>query len=383
MNEPFYRFRAAAGNDEPTTAELLIFDAIGNWTDMGEVSAKSFAADLAKLPTSVKRLDIHINSPGGSVAEAQGIYSRLADHRSDKHVYIDGIAASAASLIAMVGHKIYMRANANMMIHNPMGIAMGDEDEMDKMKAALASIKETMINVYARKTKLERSELSDLLNAETWLTPQQAVDKGFADEVRGVVKAAASLGDKRVIINGLTFDLSKFNYHNVPAFEDASTTEKPMSKPKASTEHEESENDKDKNKEKKETPAAPPPPANEPAAPPVAATAAAEADYDKGVKAERDRVQALQKLDRAATHDIVVKAISEGKQPSDIFEACLEAMDKAQAQSNRRTDASALSHIPPSDGADDNNSFGTVLKKKVQARLQARGGTRRITHSRN
>jgi ClpP class serine protease len=85
MNE-FYQFRAEAG-EEPTSAELMIFAAIGDWEEMGDVSAKGFARELAKLPTSVKRLDIHINSPGGSVFEAQAIYSRLADHRSTKHVW--------------------------------------------------------------------------------------------------------------------------------------------------------------------------------------------------------------------------------------------------------------------------------------------------------
>jgi Protease subunit of ATP-dependent Clp proteases len=158
MNEvdPFYRFRAEAG-DEPANAELLIFSVIGDWEDMGETSAKQFAKDLAKLPSSVKRLDIHINSPGGSVAEANGIYSRLADHRSQKIVYIDGLAASAASIVAMVGHKIFIRANANMMIHLPSAIALGNADDMRTVAAALDSVTESMINVYAKRTKLDRT----------------------------------------------------------------------------------------------------------------------------------------------------------------------------------------------------------------------------------
>src|SRR5262245_57482726 len=202
MNE-FYTFRAEAG-DEPASAELLILTAIGKWEDMGEVSAKKFAGDLAKLPTSVKRLDIHINSPGGSVFEAQGIYSRLADHRSQKIVYIDGLAASAASIIAMVGHKIYIRANANMMIHLPSGLAMGNADDMRQMATALDSITESMINVYNKRTGLDRGEIRDLLAAETWFSPQDAIEKGFADEMRGVVKAAASLDDHKAMFNGAT-----------------------------------------------------------------------------------------------------------------------------------------------------------------------------------
>src|SRR5215471_2081282 len=135
MNE-FYRFRCEAG-DEPSAAELLIYDAIGNWEDIGEVSAKGFAASLDKLPKSIKRLDIHINSPGGSLFDASAIYSRLADHPSQKVVYIDGLAASAATIVAMVGHKIYVRANASGMIHLPSGLAIGNADDMRKMAGAL------------------------------------------------------------------------------------------------------------------------------------------------------------------------------------------------------------------------------------------------------
>ena len=148
MNE-FYRFRCEAG-DEPAAAELMIFSQIGEWEDMGDVSARAFAKDLSTLPSSVKRLDIHINSPGGSVFEAQAIYSRLADHRSTKHVFVDGLAASAASIIAMVGHRIFIRANATMMVHLPSGLAMGNADDMRHMATALDSITESMINVYAQ-----------------------------------------------------------------------------------------------------------------------------------------------------------------------------------------------------------------------------------------
>src|SRR4030095_12671413 len=99
MRTDFYKFVAQdEGEIEPTSAELLIFAAIGEWEEMGDVSARAFARDLAKLPASVKRLDIHINSPGGSVFEASGIYSRLADHNSKKIGYIDGPGARRASI---------------------------------------------------------------------------------------------------------------------------------------------------------------------------------------------------------------------------------------------------------------------------------------------
>ena len=384
MKEPFYAFRAQG--EEPANAELLIFSVIGDWEELGEVSAKAFAADLAKLPSTVKRLDIHINSPGGSVAEANGIYSRLADHRSQKIVYIDGLAASAASIVACVGHKIYIRENANVMVHLPSAIAMGNAEDMRTVAAALDSVTESMINIYARRTKLDREKLRSLMAAETWFSPQQAVEHGFADELRGVVKAAAVVGTKRVIVNGIEHDLSRF--HNVPAFTAAitnvegkptmSTPAKPTAAADDPPKEKEGTGNGDEGKEK-ETPTPPTPPAapSKPSEVPEPPKTAANAEFERGVQAERSRVTALQALDRPATHDIVQAAIKDGKTVADIAGSCMAAMDKVQTQGARRTDAHALDGIPGSDagtGNGDGNAaaFGAKIKEKVQARMKQR-----------
>ena len=403
MNEPFYRFTMEG--EDPASAELLIFSQIGDWEEMGDVSARGFAKELAKLPTSVKRIDLHINSPGGSVFEASAIYSRLADHRSVKHVYIDGLAASAASVIAMVGHKIYIRANAMMMIHLPSGITMGNADDMRHMATALDAVTDTMLNIYAKRTGGERDAIRELMANETWFTPQDAVEQGFADEMRGVVKAAAMVGEKKVVINGCQFDLSRFN--NVPAFTAVAPTPtqrrvtmKPKVKATAATEDPPTDPDNgngngnggEEHTEHTEhtettrpapnpqTPSSPPANPTPPARSPAPATDTA-ANYEAGVSAERARIAALQKLDRPATHAIVVKAIEDGSTAGDIAAACMEAMDKAKGRSDRRVDASELDGIPASDGTDDDNNFGALLKSKVADRLKNRG--RVYTHSRN
>jgi ATP-dependent protease ClpP protease subunit len=392
MNE-FYTFRAEAV-DEPTSAELLIFDAIGNWEDIGEVSAKAFARDLAKLPSSVKRLDIHINSPGGSVFDASAIYSRLADHGSQKVVYVDGLAASAASIVAMVGHKIYIRANAQMMVHLPSGLVLGNAEDMRKAIAALDSITESMINVYAKRTGLGRGELRDLMTNESWFTPELAVEKGFADEVRGVVKAAARLDSSTAIFNGVEFDVSRF--HNMPVLAGSQPTKpKPMRKIKAAvTDDDEKDNDNgngDESKEPKETPAtetppaAPPTPPSPPPAPPVKDPNAPEAPAEPktaasaAVQAERQRVAALLELDRPATHAVVMAAVKDGRQVNDVIKDVMAAMDKAAVRSARHADASVLDGIAPSDGADDgdNKTFGALLTKKVQSRMKGRSNVLR------
>jgi ATP-dependent protease ClpP protease subunit len=388
---PFYKFRAEAG-DEPAAAELLIFDVIGDWEDFGEVSAKAFAADLAKLPKSVKRLDIHINSPGGSLSEANAIYSRLADHASNKIIYVDGISASAATLIQMVGHKIYMRANATMMIHSPMAFAAGNADDMRTVAAALDVHGEAMINLYAKRTGMERDELRSLMAKETWFSAQQAVEKGFADEVRGVVKAAA-VGGKRVMFNGITFDLSRFN--NVPAFSGQQQEEtQPMNTPAATTATPPATEPKPGEQHTPANPPAAPPapaPANPPAAqpPPPPAPAgtppAATNNFDDGVKAERARIAALQAYERPATHDIIVKAIADGKTAADVMPELFAAIEKKGQQQARRTDAQQLEHVPPTDAGetgDAGDDFGNKLRAAVKTRLGTRG-RQSVLHSRN
>lgn len=390
---PFYKFRAEAG-DEPAAAELLIFDVIGDWEELGEVSAKAFAQDLSALPRSVKRLDIHINSPGGSVSEAQAIYSRLADHPSNKHVFIDGIAASAASIIAMVGHKVYIRANGTLMIHLPMTIGIGNADEMRKAATALDSITEGMINVYAKRTGLDREELTSLMRAETWFSAEKAVEKGFADEVRGVIKAAAIVGEKRVMINGATFDLSRFR--NVPAF--TGQQQQPTER--------ETSTMAEQNPTQPTPPAAPPQPAAptqpasaptppqttptpptqpaapaQPAAQPVAATAASTTQFDDGVQAERARIAALQAYDRPSTHELITNAIKDGKTVNDIMPQLFTAIENANGQQARREDAAHL-NVPAGDAprgsaqSETQKRFAADLTSSVKAIVRTRNPMR-------
>jgi ATP-dependent protease ClpP protease subunit len=379
----YYRFTCEAG-DEPASAELLIYDAIGNWEEIGEVSAKAFARDLGALPKSVKRIDLHINSPGGSLFDAQAIYSRLADHPSQKMVYIDGLAASAASIVAMVGHKIYIRANATIMIHLPSGFAIGNADDMRKMAGALDTLTESMLNVYSKRSGQVRDVIRAMLAAETWLSPEQAVANGFADEVRGVVKAAASLGDHRVNFNGQTFDLSRFR--NIPAFaEQQQRGNQHMSQnqnPPPSAEQNPTPTPTQPTPEPTTTPTAPSPTPT-PTPPPPPQTAA-ESDLDRGTRIERERVTALQALDRPATHTIVMDAIKNGKSVADITAACIDAMDKAGKQTARRSDASVLNTVRGSDAgaAEDEDDFGVRLTKAVQSKLKQRG-QRSALHSRN
>ena len=128
-------------------------------------------------------ITVWINSPGGDCVAAAQIYNMLSNYKGKVTVKIDGIAASAASVIAMAGTEVLMSPVSMLMIHNPMTIAMGDHAEMQKAIDMLAEVKESIINAYVLKTGLSRAKLSHLMDSETWMNANKAVELGFADGV--------------------------------------------------------------------------------------------------------------------------------------------------------------------------------------------------------
>ena len=128
-------------------------------------------------------ITVWINSPGGDCVAAAQIYNMLMDYKGNVTVKIDGIAASAASVIAMAGTKVLMSPVSMMMIHNPMTVAFGDSAEMQKAIEMLGSVKDSIINAYEIRTGLSRTKLSHLMDAETWMDANKAVELGFADEI--------------------------------------------------------------------------------------------------------------------------------------------------------------------------------------------------------
>lgn len=128
-------------------------------------------------------ITVWINSPGGDCVAAAQIYNMLTQYKGNVTVKIDGIAASAASVIAMAGNTVLMSPVSMMMIHNPATVAFGDHAEMQKAIDMLAEVKESIINAYVIKTGLTRAKLSHLMDAETWMDANKAVELGFADDI--------------------------------------------------------------------------------------------------------------------------------------------------------------------------------------------------------
>lgn len=153
-------------------------------------------------------ITLYINSPGGDVIAASQIYTMLMDYPHDVKVRINGIAASAASVIAMAGTKVSMSPTSLMMVHNPFTFAMGDSEEMRKAIQLLDEVKESIINAYQIKTGLSRARLSHLMDAETWMNANMAVELGFCDEVLYQTENAKTVDNsftfsRRAITNSL------------------------------------------------------------------------------------------------------------------------------------------------------------------------------------
>jgi ATP-dependent Clp protease protease subunit len=169
---------------------------------------------------------IWINSPGGDCVAASQIYTMLMDYKGHITVKIDGIAASAASVIAMAGTEVLMAPTSLLMIHNPLTVAIGDSEEMQKAIAMLDEVKESIINAYELKTGMSRAKLAHLMDAETWMNANKAIELGFADGVLEDEKKQAARDDvtfsfsRRAVTNTLLNKIHRKQASKAPAAEE-------------------------------------------------------------------------------------------------------------------------------------------------------------------
>lgn len=204
------------------TGELTLYGEISDTSWRGdEVTPKQFKEDLDALG-DIDTLNIYINSPGGDVFAGQAIYSMINRHKAYKNVYIDGLAASIASLVAMAGDKIIMPANAMMMIHSPWTIAAGNAQDFRKLADDMDKIRDSMIAAYESRSALTTEEITEIMDAETWLSAEDCLEYGLADEVEEAKQVAACVDEKH-------FD----RYQNVPDnLKDVSGSDKDLIKQK-------------------------------------------------------------------------------------------------------------------------------------------------------
>lgn len=188
-------------DENEDTRTLYLNGEISDETWYGdEVTPELFRSELQARSGDIT---VWINSPGGDVFAAAQIYNMLMDYKGSVTVKVDALAASAASVIAMAGTTVQMSPVAMMMIHNPMTIAIGDSEEMKKAGMMLDEVKESIMNAYEIKTGLNRSELSNFMNAESWFNARKAVELGFADEI--LADTNIEQKDKNGVAAGMMF----------------------------------------------------------------------------------------------------------------------------------------------------------------------------------
>lgn len=197
-------------NEVNGNSEILLYGPIAGesswWGD--EVTPRSFAEDLESL--GGRDVTVRINSGGGDVFAAHAIHNQLVAYKGRVTVVIDGLAASAATIIAVAGDRIIMPSNALFMIHNP-AIGLSDyygADELLKAAEALNTIKDSIVAAYRKRCKASAEELAAMMDAETWMGAAECMEKGFVDEIQGSVSPV--LNDSSLIVNSINFDMKNF-----------------------------------------------------------------------------------------------------------------------------------------------------------------------------
>ena len=188
----FWNWKNQADDADPKGPRILeLYGTIASesWFD-DDVTPQMFKDELFANDGDVI---IYLNSPGGDCIAASQIYTMLMDYHGNVTVKIDGIAASAASVIAMAGTEVVMAPTSLMMIHTPMTAAFGSREEMEKAIEMLEEVKESIINAYEIKTGLSRARISHLMDSETWMNAKRAIELGFADTMMNEEKVTAEI----------------------------------------------------------------------------------------------------------------------------------------------------------------------------------------------
>jgi ATP-dependent Clp protease, protease subunit len=350
---------------ESGTAVMRIYEDIGEdfWTG-GGVTAKRFSEELDSFGL-IKRLNIHINSLGGDVFTAQAIYSIICDLDAKKTSYIDGVAASAATLIACGADKVIARNNTNYMLHFPWAMAIGNADTLRKAAEDLDKVTIPIVSVYKDQVqgKIDEEKIRGLMEDETWLTAEEALEYGLVDEIRGKIKAIAQVSKTQIMCSGRLMDIGKYHYRNVPKYPAVSAkSQSPQSKAKLEA------TPKLKQEETKKM-------TKEEIDPQLLATIETDART-----AERVRLSALDAMLCPGLEDIITKAKAEGKQPSDIAMECFTktkgALDKATVANALARDAQPAASIkagdaPPVRQQQETDPAKDMIIKAFQARKPA------------
>ena len=333
-------------------AEILLYDLIADFDDSewGFISAKGLINQIKALG-NIENITLRINSVGGDVWQAQSMYSYLKSHAAKITVRIDGIAASAASVVAMAGDKIIMPSNSLMMIHNPAGGVYGEAEDMRDTAEILDKIRDTIANVYIARTGLDREKIISMMNAETWMTANEAHDLKFCDEVIESVAVSA-----KAVKGGMIFR-NGFGFARIDENLSAKLPENVVMKVS-------------KKEEKNEMP--------------ITNAAELEREYPEIVSeirnsaliSERERLKTLDSLNASGCEEIIARAKYED--PKDARDIAVEILQKmnAQAQLNAlHNDAKAVEPaLPPERNTPDKKAEESRIIDMIAGNINAMRG---------
>nr|WP_231037825.1 head maturation protease, ClpP-related [Pectinatus frisingensis] len=349
----------------------MIYGEISDETWWGdEVTPRKLADDLKRCEG--KPLNVHVNSPGGDVFAAQAIYNQLKSYSGAVTMYIDGLCASAATIITCAGDLVIMPDNAVFMIHNPKTAALGyfDAEDLQKMSEQLETVKQTIVNVYKKRCQdaLTEDEIKEMMDEEKWMSAQEAAENGFIDQIDEAITVKNSMNGDKITMNAMTFSVKRFknteklqeilNKKECPAGKEGKTT---MSK--GNDEKSLLEKIKDLIGQSNSEPATPP---KQEAPAPV-----------NEVQAERQRMIALDTMDDKSNPviaRIIDAAKKNGAKPEDV-QVFVDAAKGEEKQASVLDAITALIKDQTSSGADGvtptpNEAKGpqAKLQKEVQQR---------------
>lgn len=341
-------FKNRVTNNGESTAEILIYGEIGDYWD--GLDASSLAQKIKDA--SGDSITVRLNTPGGSVFTAQAFYSLLRASGKTVNVWIDGICASAGTIISSAGDNVYMPENAIFMIHNPMTSLYGaNAEEMRETADILDKVQETIVAAYRKKTNQSDEKLKELMSVDTYLTASEALELGFIDHITEPFAVAATMQGGILNVNGTKMSGDRLKNMPKSFINVVESTEN-----KGVTEVMNLEDLKAKHPELYQ-----------------AAIAKGKADVDAkaiaadAAKAERERITEIQASAMPGHEKIMAEAIENGWDAGKFAIAALKA-DKAQGAdylANREKDADITAKIPPSDETpktDTNTAFENALE---------------------